>query len=179
MIEPENWTDRTWSFSLPVSAFPNVLERVRGTPARAAELVARLPDAAASTRIESSWSVKEHIAHLDDLYELDETRLAEFTAGADVLTAADMSNSRTETARHNETTMLDILERFDRHREDFVTKLESLSEEAIVLSCLHARLGQRLRLIDWVYFIAEHDDHHLVRARRTLVSLGELGNPQE
>ena len=176
MIEPENWTDRTWSFSLPVTAFPNVLERVRGTPVRAAELVAGLADSATSMRIGNSWSVKEHVAHLDDLYELDETRLAEFTAGADVLTAADMSNSRTETARHNETTMLEILERFRRHREDFVTKLESLSEETIVVSCLHARLGQRLRLIDWVYFIAEHDDHHLVRARRALLSLRELGN---
>ncbi len=179
MIEPENWTGRTWSFSLPVSAFPNVLERVRGTPARAAELVARVPDAALSMRSGSSWSAKEHIAHLDDLDELDATRLAEFTGGADVLTAADMSNSRTETAGHNETSMGDILERFRRHREDFVTKLEALSEKAIAASCLHARLGQRLRLIDWIYFIAEHDDHHLVRARRTLVSLGEFGNPKK
>jgi len=63
------------------------------------------------------------------------------------------------------------VERFSRHRESFVTKFEALSEEAIVASCFHARLGQKLRLIDWVYFIAEHDDHHLVRARRALLSM--------
>ena len=171
MFEPEKWTDRNWSFRLPLDRFPNILERLRGTPARASELVRYIPDEALSVRVGGSWSAKEHIAHLDDLHELDEKRLAEFTAGADVLSAADMNNARTEEARHNETSMSVILERFGRRRQSLVTKLEGLSEEAIVASSLHARLGQKLQLIDWVYFIAEHDDHHLVRARRSLLSV--------
>ena len=90
MIEPGKWFARAWSFGLPVAQFPNVLERLRGTPARAASLVARAPEGALSARNGRSWSAKEHIAHLDDLHELDETRLAEFLARAPVLAAADI-----------------------------------------------------------------------------------------
>jgi hypothetical protein len=39
-----DWLDRTWPFDLPVGAFPAVLERLRGTPARAEELVAGAHD---------------------------------------------------------------------------------------------------------------------------------------
>jgi hypothetical protein len=168
MIEPGKWFDRAWSFGLPVAQFPNVLERLRGTPARAASLVARVPEGALSARNGRSWSTKEHIAHLDDLHDLDETRLAEFLSGAPVLAAADMENSRTENAGHNQTPMAAILDRFARHREDLVSKLEALSEESVSLSSLHPRLRQPVRLMDWVYFVAEHDDHHLVRARRAI-----------
>jgi hypothetical protein len=168
MIEPGKWMERAWSFGVPLEQYPNLLERVRGTPARAARLVARVPEAALSVRKERGWSAKEHIAHLDDLHELDETRLAEFLSGASVLAAADITNSRTESAGHNRTPVAEILERFARHREDLVSKLEPLSEEAVALSSLHPRLGQPVRLIDWVYFVAEHDDHHLVRARRAI-----------
>ena len=168
MIEPQNWIARAWSLDLPVTMFPNVLERVRGTPARAARLVDGVSAAALTARIGTSWSAQEHIAHLDDLHDLDEKRLAEYLAAADVLTPADMTNSRTESARHNDASIAEILDRFDRHRADFAAKLEALSEETVATSCLHIRLGRRLRLVDWVHFIAEHDDHHLVRARRAL-----------
>ena len=167
-MEPESWTGRTWSFGLPARRLASVLERVRGTPARAEELVARVPEEALSARVGSRWSAKEHIAHLDDLHELDETRLAEFASGAEALTAADMKNTRTETARHNETGMRDVTTRFRSHRAELVEKLESLSEDTHDVYCMHPRLGQRLRLVDWVYFVAEHDDHHLVLARRAL-----------
>jgi len=171
MFEPEKWTDRIWSFRLPPDRFPNIVARLRGTPARASELVRHCPVEALNARVGGSWSAKEHIAHLDDLHELDETRLAEFAAGADVLSAADMNNTGTEEAHHNETSMSLILERFERRRQSWVSELEELSDDAIVVSSLHARLGQKLRLIDWVYFVAEHDDHHLVRARRSLLSV--------
>ncbi|HSF14554.1 MAG TPA: DinB family protein [Vicinamibacteria bacterium] len=170
MIEPGKWMERSWKFDLPVSYYPNLLERVRGTPTRAASLVARVPERALEIRTGTSWSAKEHIAHLDDLHELDETRLREFLSGAEVLTGADMTNSRTETAGHNETSIIEILERFASHREELVLELEPLSEKAILTSSLHPRLRQKIRLIDWVFFVAEHDDHHLVRARRAIVS---------
>lgn len=173
MLENANWTDRRFSFSFPVSVFANIVERVRGTPARAAALVVDMPDEHLSARVGARWSAKEHIGHLDDLHGLDEIRLAEFTAGAAELTPADVGNTRTESARHNDANVEEILERFTRHRSELAAQLETLGPDTIASTCLHVRLGQRLRLIDWVYFIAEHDDHHLVRARRSLVELGD------
>ena len=38
--------------------------------------------------------------------------------------------------------------------------LGGLTEE-IAREALHQRLNRRLRLIDWVCFMCEHDDHHL------------------
>lgn len=167
-IEPEKWIDRRFRFDLPPERYENVLERFRGTPPRAAALVAGASDEALTTRVDGSWSAQEHIAHLDDLHELDEKRLAEYLAGAQVLSPADVGNALTEAGHHNEASIAEILDRFRRHRGSLVEKLEAVPESAIAASCRHARLGQELRLIDWVYFMAEHDDHHLARARRAL-----------
>lgn len=168
MIEPMAWTDRTWTFTLPAGVFPTLLERLRGTPVRAAALVGGVSDQILSTRADDRWSSKEHVAHLDDLHELDDKRLDEFLAGAAVLSAADMTNQTTHTANHNARAVGDILDRLRLHREALVRRMDSLSMEDVVRSCTHPRLQVRIRLIDWAYFVAEHDDHHLVRARRAI-----------
>ncbi len=75
MIEPIRWFERTWTFSLPAGAFPAVLERLRGTPARAvrADVGSAGGHPQRPHRI-GAWSAKEHLAHLDDLHDLDEKR---------------------------------------------------------------------------------------------------------
>jgi len=167
MIAPLPWLERRWSLELPAAALPAVLERLRGTAARAAELVAGAPDAALRTR-SAGWSAQEHIAHLDDLHELDEKRLQEFLARAPALTAADMSNRRTHEARHNEEPIAAILERLRGRRAELVERMDVLSLAEAEIACLHPRLGRPLRLVDWAYFVAEHDDHHLAQARYAL-----------
>jgi hypothetical protein len=176
MIEPIRWTDRTWTFSLPVRAFPAVLERLRGTAARAHALTAGASEQTLATRVGDAWSVKQHIGHLDDLHELDDTRLDEFLSRVDVLTAADMTNRRTDTAGHDQTPMADLITRLRDHREALVIRMEALTEEEVGIASVHPRLGQPVRLIDWACFVAEHDDHHLAAARRVLtrVSSGTL-----
>ena len=167
-IEQDRWVERSWQFGLPVGLFPQVLERVRGTPARASELVSGVSEAALTMRLGKAWSAQEHLGHLDDLHQLDETRLGEFIAGVGVLTPADMGNVKTETAEHNQASIRVILERFRRHRQAFVQKLEALPPETLRARATHKRLGQTLSLVDWLYFIAEHDDHHLAKARAAL-----------
>ena len=63
MIALIPWFDRTWVFTLPVGAFPAVLERLRGTPVRAEELITGVPDAMLRIRPNQTWSVKEHLGH--------------------------------------------------------------------------------------------------------------------
>jgi hypothetical protein len=173
MIKPVAWTARRFNFDLPLGSFPAVLVRLRGTPARATELVSGIPEELLNTRLNGKWSIKEHLGHLVDLHELDERRLSEYLAGATVLSAADMTNSMTEAANHNQVPIAVILERLRRHRLEWVSKLERLSEEEVARTALHPRLRQPMRVLDWAYFVAEHDDHHLVRVRQAVLSKAE------
>ena len=173
MMKPAAWTARRFSFDRPVETFPEVLERLRGTPARAADLVAGFSDGALSARAQGKWSAKEHIGHLIDLLTLEEKRLHEFLAGAAVLSAADMSNRATEAADHNQTPIATIFSNLRHHRRKWVDKLDGLTESQVARSALHPRLHQPMRMIDWAYFVAEHDDHHLAAARYVLINSAE------
>jgi len=168
MVRLIPWTSRNWTFDAAVGTFPALLERLRGTPARAADLVAGASDALLSGRPDNTWSVKQHIGHLDDLHELDERRITEFVAGAATLSAADMTNRRTHAADHN-TVPADVLViRFRTRRAALVERMDALTEEQVGATAIHPRLGRPMRLIDWACFVAEHDDHHLAAARRAM-----------
>ena len=103
MIQSVAWTARTFTFDLPLDAFPAVVERLRGTAARAAELVSGVSEELLSRRWKEKWSAKENLGHLADLQLLDDQRLREYLTGAAVLSAADPANHVTEAACHNQT----------------------------------------------------------------------------
>ena len=44
-----------------------------------------------------------------------------------------------------------------------LVRLETLDEAAFGRTLLHPRLKQPMRLVDHLYFVAEHDDHHLAK----------------
>ncbi len=167
MIDMIRWTDRTFDHRWPVRLLPVIVERLRGTPIRAAALLGEADDARRREQ-RGGWSAQEHIGHLDDLHELDLLRLNEFLSGARVLSAADMTNRATYEARHNATPTAELLDRLRTRREDFVRRLEPLTEEEADRAADHPRLHRPLRLVDWLYFVAEHDDHHLAQAGRIL-----------
>jgi hypothetical protein len=170
MISLGPWTSRTFTFDLPISAFPAVLERLRGTPPRAADMVAGVDEAVLSRRIDGKWSVKDNLGHLADLHALDARSVREFLDGATVLSAADPGNRATEAEGHHRTPIGVVLDRLHETRADLVRQLEALDEPDIARVAMHPRLRQRLRLLDWAEFVAEHDDHHLARARLILRS---------
>lgn len=163
--------ERRWSFTLPVGAFPAVLERLAGLPPRAAALVAGVSEATLAQRPMGTWSAKEHLGHLSDLHTLDVRRVEEFLGGAAVLTAADTSNRRTEDARHGDTPIACLLDTLAQQRRRLLLMLDSLTEKEVTASAVHPRLRITMRLIDWAQFVAEHDDHHLAAARIALRSV--------
>jgi hypothetical protein len=173
MVTLTPWLERQWSFTLPVAAFPAVLERLVGTPARAAAMVSGMPEPDLEMRPRGKWSIKEHLGHLSDLHQLDMQRVGQFLAGAPVLDAADQSNQRTESAGHANTPISQLLMTFGQQREQLFEQLRTLSEREVAATALHPRLGITLRLIDWAQFVAEHDDHHLASARYAMWWLGQ------
>lgn len=172
MIKSIAWTTRTFNFDMPLGTFPSILERLLGTPARAAELASGVAEELLSRRCNEKWSAKENLGHLMDLQALEELRLAEFLAGAPVLSAADPINRITEAAGHNHAPIALLLERLRTGRCEWVRKLEGLTEEEVARSALHPRLQRPMRVLDWAYFVAEHDDHHLARARQAVLDAG-------
>jgi hypothetical protein len=165
MIEPGNWTAREWTFGRNAGLFSPILERLRGTPLRAEELVRMSAADSLAFRIGTRWSLQEHLGHLADLHDLDDRRLTEFLHRVETLSAADMSNSATEEAQHNALPIAAVLERLRTTRQILVQRLESLSLEEAQRASVHPRLAQRMTIVDWMFFVAEHDDHHLAHAR--------------
>jgi len=159
------WSERRWSFTLPIGAFLEVIDRLEGMPARSTALVAGVPETVLTARPGSNWSAKEHLGHLSDLHSLDAQRLREFLAGAAVLSPADPLNQRTVEANHGATPIAQLLKVVAENRQRLVHELADVSDADIGRTARHPRLGLPMRLIDWAQFMADHDDHHLAAAR--------------
>ena len=161
MINRMAWFEREFSLGLPFWMLPNVVERLRGTPARAEDLVRSCPPEWLTRRDGEGWSIQEHVGHLLDLGWLDRARVEDFRSGREVLTAADLENRTTHEANHNARAVEEILAEFRAEREKFVHSLEGLDAEACARRAVHPRLKREMWVVDFAFFVAEHDDHHL------------------
>ena len=157
------WTDRKFNFDFPAGIYPEMIERIRGTPARLAELLAGLPHETLTAQIDGRWSMQENAGHLLDLESLVSQRIDEYLAGNSTLHAADMSNRKTYEATHNDVPVSSILKAFRTARHEMVHRLESLDDDIFACAALHPRLNVQMRLVDMLFFQAEHDDYHLAR----------------
>jgi uncharacterized damage-inducible protein DinB len=166
------WIDRSFDFAFPVGLYPVILERLRGTPARLEEKLRALDPVIRTRRDGDKWSIQEHAGHLLDLDDLHLGRLEDYENGAKVLRAADMENRKTREANHNARPLEDLLRDFRRERGAFVARLEAWPEERRDAAAIHGRLGRPMRVVDFAFFVAEHDDHHL--ARMTELARGEV-----
>lgn len=163
MIDPGIWFERRFTFNLTVEQAPLLLERLRGTPARLEARLAALSDAVRTRRWDGAWSIQEHAGHLVDLEPLWSGRIEDFFAGVERLRPADLQNRATHEGRHNERPLPALLADFQAQRAALVARLEPLEAPDLLRTARHPRLDQPLRLLDHLYFVAEHDDHHLAR----------------
>jgi uncharacterized damage-inducible protein DinB len=166
MILEFPWFERKFALDLPVWMYPNIVERLRGTPARLEELVSGLGRDVLTRRDGDEWSIQENAGHLWDLEALWLGRLDDFLSGEATLRAADLTNRKTHEANHNDNDTANILAAFRSERQQFVERLDALDEPDVMRSALHPRLQQPMTVVDHIYFVAEHDDHHLAQITR-------------
>ncbi len=156
------WFERRFSFEhLGEADFPFLVERLRGAPVRVEDKLRDMPRALLTRRDGDAWSIQEHVGHLVDLDVLHDARLDDYRAGATVLRAADLQNRKTYEAAYNERPLAEVTLAFRRQRDRFVARLAAWEPASLGASAIHPRLQQPMRLVDMLYFVAEHDDHHL------------------
>ncbi|SRR5690606_6982195 len=166
MIKQIKWFDRKFNFDFPVELFPNIVERLGGTPARLEEKFRMLPSTILTRKSGSVWSIQEHAGHLIVLDELHYGRLIDYKNGETKLRPADLLNTKTNEENFNIKNPDEILKEFRSLRMKFVAELNNINEVQAAAVAEHPRLKQQMRLIDMLYFIAEHDDHHLAAMER-------------
>lgn len=162
------WTDRTFAMDFPPEKWPDLLERVRGTPVRVATIVKRVSEEVLAASDGRGWSAKQNLGHLIDLGYLPMTRIDQILAGDKTLISADMANKATNTADHNRRPIAALLRAFEEDRAKLVAKFESLKASDWSKSALHPRLQMPMRIVDIAYFDSEHDDYHLARMRAVI-----------
>ena len=156
------WFDRKFELGLGATAAPEIVDRLRRTPERLAEAVRGLPPEALTRKSEGKWSIQENAGHLSDLESLWDLRLDDYDAGARELHAADLENRKTHEAAHNDRAISEILADFSAARSRIVDRLARMTPADFARTALHPRLQQPMSVTDLCFFVAEHDDHHLL-----------------
>jgi uncharacterized damage-inducible protein DinB len=157
------WFEREFELSFPVELFPNLCARLRGTPARLEEALRGRSHEILIRKVQGKWSAQEHAGHLLDLEPLWLARVDDYLKAADQLTVADLRNRKTDEANHNARPLEQILAEFRAARATLLKRVDQLDASLFSRSIPHPRLKTPMRLVDHLYFVAEHDDHHIAR----------------
>src|ERR1700675_397330 len=161
MNSPPVSFERKIDMTSPVEQHPNLCSRLRGAPARLEETVRGADHDALIWKPGEKWSAQEHAGHLADLEPLWMARVDDYIKGASQLAVADLSNRKTSEAQHNRRPIDEILAEFRSTRSRLVGGVERIDPAIFARASLHPRLKTPMRLVDHLYFVAEHDDHHL------------------
>jgi uncharacterized damage-inducible protein DinB len=158
------WYEREFAFTFPVEQHPNLSVRLRGTPAQLEEMLRGLARERLVHKPEGKWSIQEHAGHLLDLESLWLRRVENFfEPGSETLAVTDLSNRQVDSANFNARPAAEILGQFRTARRKLSERIDEVSPESFARTRLHPRLQQPMRLVDHLYFVAEHDDHHLAK----------------
>jgi uncharacterized damage-inducible protein DinB len=163
MSQVPAWFERKFTFEFPVEQFPNLVVRLRGTPARLEEMVRDVATEKLVRKPDGKWSAQEHAGHLVSLEPLWLARVEDFLTSGKTLSAADLSNRKTDEADYNARLLKEILSEFRAARTRLVGRVGELQADLFGRTLLHPRLQQPMRLVDHLFFVAEHDDHHLAK----------------
>lgn len=170
MSQVPTWFERKFDFSFPAEHLPNLCARLRGTPGRLEDILRGRTLQALVRKPDGKWSAQENAGHLLDLEPLWIVRIADYVNGSAQLTEADLTNRQTDEANYNTMPTFEIVVGFRTAREQLLTCVERVKPSLFARAIPHPRLKQPMRLIDHLYFVAEHDDHHLARIGELLGS---------
>jgi len=168
------WFERKFDFSFKQNIFPAIVERLIGTSIRLRVKIEQIPSELLEIKTDEKWSIKENIGHLIDLEPLWQGRLDDILENKKYLRLADLENKKTDLAQHNKISINDLLYQFQETRNLTLNKLNELKEQDVFKTSLHPRLEKPMRIMDLFLFVAEHDDHHLVKVTKIITTHNNL-----
>ena len=163
MSEVPVWFERRFEFSFPVELMPNLRARLRGTPARLEEVLLGCEREVLIAKPEGKWSAQEQAGASGGSGAAVAGACWDYVAGSGELTATDLRNRKTDEANHNARALGEILREFRTARGRLLARVEELDASLFARTIPHPRLKVPMRLVDHLFFVAEHDDHHLAR----------------
>lgn len=164
LLKPQTvikWFDRKFDLNFGVERFPDLLERLEKTAVQIPQITNGISEQDLSYKPGGKWSVKEHIGHLWILEPLWQKRFLEIKEHQTQMSSADLNNTATDNSLFNQYNVKRITNDFQQERKCTIRLLESFSEQDLSNSLYHPRLNQPMRIIDLMFFVAEHDEHHL------------------
>lgn len=175
-MEITKWFDRKFDFHFGMEAFPGLLQRLEKSADKVREIIREIPEQELNYKPGGKWSIKEHIGHLWILEPLWQKRFSEIKENKTEMSPADLNNTATDEALFNQYAIEKIVNGFERERKDTVHLLKRFSGKDFQYSLYHPRLKQLMRIIDLMYFVAEHDEHHFINsAEDGVCSDNEMG----
>lgn len=160
-METIKWFYRQFSFSHTADEYPEILARLKAAPKSLAEVVAAMSEGQLVIRTNNKWSIKEHVGHLSVLELLWRDRIIDIRSAKERLTPADLENTATYEGGFNDYPVQDLINMFTEERTKTIRLLGTIDLSLVTAKSEHPRLQQKLGLIDHLYFVAEHDDHHI------------------
>lgn len=159
--EIPKWFERKFVFDFGMEKFPELLERLEKSILKFRETIQDTPAVLLNYKPAGKWSIKEHIGHLWILEPLWQKRFLEIKENKTGMSPADLNNTATDNASFNQYNIEKIANDFQLERKHTIRLLESFNKKDLSNSLYHPRLNQPMRIIDLMYFVAEHDEHHL------------------
>ncbi|GGH15174.1 hypothetical protein GCM10011418_16680 [Sphingobacterium alkalisoli] len=155
------WFDRKFNFNFGIEKFSELLERMEVGMLKFQELNKGKSEEQLNFKPDDKWSIKEHTGHLWILEPLWQKRFLEIKENKTEMSPADLNNTATDKASFNQYAIEKLLSDFQQERQNTIHILKSFGEKDFQNSLYHPRLNQPMRIIDLMYFVAEHDTHHL------------------
>jgi uncharacterized damage-inducible protein DinB len=160
-MSTSKWFDRKFDFNIGIDDYPAIYKRLQQVPDTLAALLINKPNDILSHQPDGKWSVKEHTGHLSVLEPLWRSRIHDIMEKKPMLTPTDLNNNATSQAGFNNYDITALISKFAEERKQTLSLLDSINIRDHQHTSLHPRMQQPMRLIDILYFTAEHDDHHL------------------
>ncbi len=171
------WFDRTFSSPFPVDLLPNLRARLAGAAARLDEAVRGHPPEALALRPPGKWSAEEHVRHLVEIESLWLARVEDFIASRDQMTPANLTHRWPEESEPGAAPLATALREFRTARTRLLQRVDGLTASRFTPTIPHPRLRTPMGLADHLYFVAEHDDHHLAHILALLAAAPNDAGP--
>src|SRR5690606_23765754 len=161
LVITNKWFDRDFNFDFGIEQYNNLLDRLENFPMILNQILDQIPEQFPTYNTEGKWSINQNIGHLFLLEIIWRARFQEINDGKKMMSPADLNNTATTRSSSNKLLITELIKCFWYERIKTIDFLKSLNSDDILKSSIHPRLNQPMRVIDLMYFVAEHDQHHL------------------